>query len=90
MTKSEIISKVVKRTALSTGEASAALEAIVATIKEEVKGGGEVTIRGFGVFSVKHKAAKMGYSFHAGKQIEIPAKDVVVFKPSLEFQILPQ
>lgn len=56
-------------------------------IKDVVYNGQEVTLRGFGTFQVKHRKAKSARNISAGTTIQIPARYVVAFKPSKDFNI---
>lgn len=54
----------------------ALMDAIVGTMKE----GGEVSIAGFGVFSVRDRAARMARNPRTGEPIQVPAMRVPKFK----------
>lgn len=56
-------------------------------IKDVVYNGEGVTLRGFGTFQVKHRKAKSARNISAGTTIQIPARYVVAFKPSKDFNI---
>ena len=51
-------------------------DAIVATMKK----GGEVSIAGFGIFSVKARAARMARNPKTGEQVKVAAKKVPTFR----------
>ena len=52
MTKGEFIDEVANRTGLSKKDAGAAVDAVLATISDTLKGGGDVAFTGFGKFHV--------------------------------------
>lgn len=54
-------------------------------IKDAVYNGQEVTLRGFGTFKAKQRKAKTARNISAGTTIQIPARKVVTFKPSKDF-----
>jgi len=56
-------------------------------IKDAIYNGQEVTLRGFGTFQIKHRKAKSARNISAGTTIQIPARYVVAFKPSKDFNI---
>lgn len=56
-------------------------------IKDAVYNGNAVTLRGFGTFQTKHRKAKTARNISAGTTIQIPARYVVAFKPSKDFNI---
>ncbi len=52
------------------------LEQIVTTLKK----GGEVSIAGLGIFSVKQRAARMARNPKTGEQVKVPATKVPKFR----------
>lgn len=54
-------------------------------IKGTVYNGGEVTLRGFGTFKLKLRKAKTARNISKGTAVQIPARNVVAFKPSKDF-----
>lgn len=61
--------------------AGRALDAVIESITTELKNGGDVSLVGFGVFSVKERAARTGRNPQTGAPIEIKAAKVPSFKP---------
>lgn len=53
-------------------------DAIIGTLKK----GGEVSIAGFGIFSVKQRAARMARNPKTGEQVKVAAKRVPKFRPA--------
>jgi len=58
-----------------------AVDALFDVISAALKSGDSITVPGFGVFSVKHRAARQGRNPQTGATIQIPAAKVVGFKP---------
>lgn len=54
-------------------------------IKDVVYNGEEVTLRGFGTFKTKTRKAKAARDINNGTTVMVPARKVVVFKPSKDF-----
>jgi len=52
------------------------MDAIIATLKK----GGEVSIAGLGIFSVKQRAARMARNPKTGEQVKVPAMKVPKFR----------
>lgn len=86
MTKSELASSIATKCGMSTAQAAKAVDTIVCEIKEAVKAGEEVTIRGFGAFKSVHKAEKQARNIATGEAIMVAAHNEPVFKPSKEFR----
>ncbi|MDE0467673.1 MAG: HU family DNA-binding protein [Candidatus Poribacteria bacterium] len=78
--KSDVVNSIVEKTGLSKKDASAALEAMGATICEALSNGDSVGLIGFGTFEAKERPARTGRNPQTGDPLEIPAKTVPVFK----------
>lgn len=61
------------------------IEAALISIKAAVAMNDTVTLRGFGTFQNKARKAKKARNIKAGTTIDVPAHNVVYFKPSKEF-----
>jgi len=75
MNKGELIDAVAAAADLSKADAAAALDAVVATITEALQKGEQVSVVGFGTFSVKERAARAGRNPRRAKPFKSkPAK----------------
>ncbi len=83
MNKKELCNALAERTGLSKTESQRAFNAVIEIITNEMKQNGKITLIGFGSFSVKQKAARKGMNPTSFAPIDIPAKKVVNFKPSI-------
>lgn len=81
MNKSELVAAVAKRAELKRKDAAAAIDAVVDVISEKLGQGEEVSIIGFGTFSVKSRAERVGRNPRTGESITIAAAKTPVFKP---------
>ncbi len=79
MTKAEFIDQVAERTGLSKKDAGEAVEAMLDTIADTLKRGGDVTFTGFGKFTVQQRAARMGVNPRTGEKVQIAATKVPKF-----------
>ena len=81
MTKKEIVKTISDETGLNQQQIKAIVQktfdAIVATLVEE----GRIELRNFGVFQVRTRAARKARNPRTGRQVEVPEKFVVTFKP---------
>ncbi|HHT51829.1 MAG TPA: HU family DNA-binding protein [Bacteroidales bacterium] len=84
MNKAELIGAVAEKTGLTKVQAKAAVEAIVESTAEALQQGDKVSLVGFGSFNVVKRAARKGRNPQTKKEMEIPAKNVVKFRPSAE------
>ncbi len=81
MNKSELIEAVADSADLSKASASRAVDAVLESVTDALRDGDQVTLVGFGTFSVRDRAARTGRNPRTGESIEIPASKVPGFKP---------
>ena len=86
MTKAELVTSICARTGMSRDMALDALEASMASIKESILNGEEVTLRGFGTFGLKERKEKVARNITKNTTVIIPANKVVTFKPAAGFE----
>ena len=80
MTKAEFIDQVASKAGLTKKDAGAAVEAVLATISDTLKSGGDVSFTGFGKFHVQNRAARTGVNpRNPGEKVNIPAAKVPKF-----------
>lgn len=63
------------------------VEHALGNIQNAVANGDEVTLRGFGTFKIRRRAAKAARNIKLNKTILVPARNVVAFKPSKDFTV---
>ncbi len=63
-------------------QAEEIVDGIFGSIVDTMKSGGEVSIAGFGIFSVKGRAARMARNPKTGEQVQVAAKKVPKFRPA--------
>lgn len=81
MNKGDLINQVADSANLTKAQAGTALDAVLDSIGAALKQDDKVTLIGFGTFSVSKRGARTGRNPKTGKEINIPAKAVVKFKP---------
>ena len=79
MSKQEFVDRVAAETDLSKKEAGAAVDAVLKTIEDELKSGGEVSFTGFGKFHVSERGAREGRNPRTGETMQIAATKVPRF-----------
>ena len=79
MTKSEFVDQVASGSGLSKSDAGKAVDAVLETIEDTLKRGGEVNFSGFGKFSVAERGARQGVHPRTGQPIQIAASRVPKF-----------
>ena len=81
MTKAELIEKIAGTLDVPKTVADKMVETFMEIVTSTLKSGGEVTLTGFGAFSAKKRAARVGVNpKKPGEKIQIPAMTVPKFK----------
>jgi len=81
MNKNELIGAVAEKSGLSKADAGSAVEAVLDTVTQTLKDGGEIRLIGFGTFAVTRRKASKGRNPSTGAAIDIPASNQAKFKP---------
>ncbi|CAI8250071.1 MAG: HU family DNA-binding protein [Flavobacteriaceae bacterium TMED120] len=84
MNKTELIDAMAADAGVSKAAAKKALESFLGNVGSTLKGGGRVSLVGFGSWSVSKRAAREGRNPQTGATIKIAAKNVVKFKAGAE------
>ena len=82
MTRSDLVEELAARFAqLTHHDAESAVKTILDSMGEALVQGHRIEIRGFGSFSINHRAPRMGRNPRSGESVAIPEKKVPHFKP---------
>lgn len=84
MNKGELVAVLSADADVTKVQANAVLNAFINTVTKTLKGGGKVTLVGFGTFSVSKRAARIGRNPKTNQSVKIKAKRVAKFKPGKE------
>ena len=71
MNKGQLIEAIARDARLSKTDAGRALDTLLGTVEQTLRGGEEVSITGFGKFSVTNRAARMGRNPQTGETVRI-------------------
>ncbi len=82
MTKADIIRTVHERIGISKSDSARFVESVFDIIKENLAGGEDVKISGFGKLNIREKTARRGRNPQTGEEIKISARRVLTFKSS--------
>ncbi|MBA1444353.1 MAG: HU family DNA-binding protein [Chromatiales bacterium] len=80
MNKAELIDAMADTADISKAAAGRALDGMVNAITGAMKSGDQVSLIGFGTFSVKARAARQGRNPQTGETIQIKASNIPSFK----------
>jgi DNA-binding protein HU-beta len=79
MNKSQLIEAVASDSGLSKTDSARAIESLIDTVTRTLKKGDEVSITGFGKFSVVKRAARQGVNPRTGERVKIKASKAPKF-----------
>src|ERR1035441_4696064 len=82
LSKSALIQAVAANSGLSKAASARAIDSLLDTVTETLKRGDQVSISGFGKFSVTHRAARKGVNPRTGERIKIKACKAPRFTPA--------
>ena len=82
MNKTELVANIAEKSGLTKKDAEKALGAFFESVQQALIEGDRVQLIGFGTFEVKERAARKGRNPQTGKEIQIPAAKLPVFKAS--------
>ncbi|MFS8138299.1 MAG: HU family DNA-binding protein [Thermomonas sp.] len=80
MNKGEFVTAVSDAAELTKADAARAVDAMIEVIKTALKAGDDITLVGFGTFSVRERAARDGRNPQTGDTIKIKASKNPAFK----------
>ncbi len=80
MNKAELIEAVAENAEMTKAEAGRAIDAVVNSITAAMKKQDDVSLIGFGTFTVRERAARAGRNPQTGETIQIAAAKVPAFK----------
>ncbi len=81
MIKTDIINQVAKAADITRVKAVVAVEADLESMKESMRRGERIELRGFGVFQVKPRKKGIGRNPRTGQEVRIPPGKTIRFKP---------
>jgi DNA-binding protein HU-beta len=80
VTKQEFVDQVASKTNMSRREAADAVDAVLDSITDTLKSGGEINFTGFGKFSTQHRKERQGVNpRNPSEKVTIPAATVPKF-----------
>lgn len=87
MRKADIITNIADKTGIPKVDILVTLETFFKEVKQTVEEGETVSIRGFGSFTTKKRAAKKGRNIKKNEVVHIPEHYIPTFKPAKEFMV---
>lgn len=81
MNKSQLIDQIASEANISKAAAGRVVDAFVASVMGSLSKGDDVALVGFGTFTVRERAARIGRNPQTGQEIKIAAAKVPAFRP---------
>lgn len=86
MTKAEIVAEISKQTGIERSAALQVLESFMLIVKDKTCEGEDIFLRGFGTFTTKTRAEKVGRIIKENKSVVVPAHKIPYFKPCEDYK----
>ena len=83
MKKADIVERIQEKVGFSKSEIDTIVESVFDIIKETLQRGDRIVISGFGKFSIRNKRTRRGRNPQTGEAVEISARRILTFKPSV-------
>jgi len=80
MTKADLVRSVSAETGIIRKDVALAVDAFLESLKDSLKDGKHVEIRGFGTFKLKVRKERMGRNPKTEEKVKVPARVVPTFK----------
>ncbi len=88
MTKADLVQNISDKTGLDKKDVQKVLDYFMDEVKNSLKNGENIYLRGFGSFIVKYRAEKTARNIKKNTSIKVPAHYIPAFKPSKSFSEL--
>ena len=86
MTKAEMVAEISNVTGVEKEKALKVIEAMMVVVKEKTADGEDIFLRGFGTFTTKTRAAKIGRLIKENKSVVVPEHKIPYFKPCDDYR----
>ncbi len=86
MTKADIVEEIATKTGLTRKDAEDIVENFLSVVKNSLKQGKHIEIRGFGTFKVVARKPRIARNPRTGEKVPLPGRKVPVLKISRELK----
>jgi nucleoid DNA-binding protein len=86
MTKHDIVERIAQATGLTRVETEAVVSGFMVVVSDALAEGERIELRGFGVFDVVERAARIARNPTTGEALEVPPRRMPVFRPSRDLK----
>lgn len=86
MTKADLVERIANSTGLTKKDTALAVDHLISAVKDALRQGRHIEIRGFGTFKVKQRKSRTARNPRTGEPVQLPPRKVAVFKVSKELK----
>ena len=86
MTKADLVERIANSTGLTKKDTAMAVDHLISAVKDALREGRHIEIRGFGTFKVKQRKSRTARNPRTGEPVQLPPRKVAVFKVSKELK----
>lgn len=88
MTKAKLLEVINEKTGFPKRDIALIIETMIEVMKDTLNKKERVILKGFGIFKVKKRKARIGRNPKTKEEVKIPERYVVVFEPSKEIKVI--
>ncbi len=88
MTKQDLLELINKKTGFPKRDVALIIDTMIDIMKESLYKKERVILKGFGIFKVKKRKARIGRNPKTKEEVKIPERYAVVFEPSKEIKFI--
>jgi nucleoid DNA-binding protein len=86
MTKADLVKSISNETGIVRKDVAIVVDAFLDAVKDTMKDGNHIEIRGFGTFKLKQRKPRIGRNPKTADKVPVPERIVPTFKFSREFK----
>jgi len=86
MNRKELIAALANKTGITKSNADQNVMALIGIISDTLEKGGKINLKGFGIFAVRERSARIGRNPKTGETLALKATRVPAFKPGTKLK----
>jgi len=86
MNRKELIAALANKTGITKANADQNVMALIGIISDTLEKGGKINLKGFGIFDVRERSARIGRNPKTGETLALKATRVPAFKPGTKLK----
>lgn len=86
MNRKELIAALADKTGITKSNADQNVMALIGIISDTLEKGGKINLKGFGIFGVRERSARVGRNPKTGETLALKATRVPAFKPGTKLK----